>query len=156
MTSQAVDQCLYEGAVLPSERGLHHAMLGACGSVGFEIGSDAGVMPPGQARKIMGLPTATRVCIVFVDGLGLHQLRARSGHTPTIRSFDQWEGITTVAPSTTAAALTSLATGRLPGETGMVSYSVRLGAQRQLTDLITFKNSPVLPQIWQSKPTIFE
>lgn len=140
------------------ERSLHRALLGACGAVGLEIDSAGagGVTAPEQAREIMGLPRAARVCIIFVDGLGFHQLQARRGHVPAIRGLGTWDFITTVVPSTTAAALSSFATGRLPGETGMVGYSVRLGARRQLTDLITFRNSPVPAHVWQSQPTIFE
>ncbi|MCI5825054.1 MAG: alkaline phosphatase family protein [Arcanobacterium sp.] len=152
-----LDQQLLNGAVLPSERGVHNVLLAACGAVGFDI-HDAGanVRKPAAARELMGLPTASQVCIVFVDGLGFHQLDACRGHVPAIRGLGEWRHITTIAPSTTASALSSFSTGQLPGSTGMVGYSVRVGVRRTLTNLITFKNSPIPAQEWQPQPTIFE
>lgn len=60
--------------------------------------------------------------VLFVlDGLGWDQLQARSESTPTLSSMTGGP-ITTVAPSTTATALTSIATGLTPAEHGLVGY----------------------------------
>ena len=51
------------------------------------------------------------------------QLRPRSGLAPTLASgagIDRW--ITSVAPTTTAAALTSITTGRPPSDHGILGY----------------------------------
>ncbi|MEL7156353.1 MAG: alkaline phosphatase family protein [Actinomycetota bacterium] len=60
--------------------------------------------------------------VLFVlDGLGWDQLQARPALTPTMSAMTGGP-ITTVAPSTTATALTSIATGLTPAEHGLVGY----------------------------------
>ncbi len=59
--------------------------------------------------------------LLVLDGLGWDQLVDRWTLAPTLRSFDGGP-ITTVAPSTTATALTSITTGLTPGEHGIVGY----------------------------------
>ena len=67
-----------------------------------------------------------RCVVLFVlDGLGWNQLRTRQGPAPTLSALDGGS-ITTVAPTTTSAALTSITTGRPPGEHGVVGYRVAL------------------------------
>jgi hypothetical protein len=66
---------------------------------------------------------ADRVVLVVLDGLGWNQLEARTGVAPTLAAMDGGS-ITTVAPSTTAAALTSISTGRPPGEHGLLGYRI--------------------------------
>jgi hypothetical protein len=65
-----------------------------------------------------------RSAIVFVvDGLGAHNLAARSGHARFLSSAGSKKDVArTVFPSTTASALTSLLTGTAPGEHGIVGY----------------------------------
>ncbi len=66
----------------------------------------------------------TRVLLV-IDGLGWRQLEPRRARLPTLGAL-RGRAITTVAPSTTAAALTSIATGQPPAAHGILGYSVRL------------------------------
>ena len=66
---------------------------------------------------------AERVVLLVIDGLGWTQLAARPGLTPTLSAM-QGGPITTVAPSTTATALTSITTGMPPGEHGVVGYRI--------------------------------
>lgn len=174
----------------PSERGIQNALLAACGAVGLvptpasTTGQHAPV-PAGvtaehttipadaelpalltqriiQAREIMGLPRAQRVCLVLIDGMGYQQLAARWGHAPKLRALAQGSElgeesfVTSIAPSTTAAALTALATGELPGVTNMLGYALLAGDPPARFDLITFKNAPLPPELWQTQPTIFE
>ncbi|MEM7094387.1 MAG: alkaline phosphatase family protein [Actinomycetota bacterium] len=73
-----------------------------------------------------GVDEARAVVLFVVDGLGWNQLRARTSITPVL-SAGQGGPITTVAPSTTAAALTSISTGAPPGEHGIVGYKIRVG-----------------------------
>lgn len=68
---------------------------------------------------------ADQVVLLVLDGLGWCQLQEHGDRLPTLRSLAGGP-ITTVAPSTTAAALTSIATGLPPGEHGVVGYRVRL------------------------------
>lgn len=68
---------------------------------------------------------ARTVVLLVVDGLGWHQLRRHRSFAPSLAAAsDATPPITTVAPSTTAAALTSLATGAAPGEHGLVGYRI--------------------------------
>jgi hypothetical protein len=64
---------------------------------------------------------ARQVVLLVLDGLGWNQLRARSRIAPVLHAM-VGGAITTVAPSTTAAALTSISTGLEPGEHGIVGY----------------------------------
>ncbi|MEX2293114.1 MAG: alkaline phosphatase family protein [Acidimicrobiales bacterium] len=66
---------------------------------------------------------AERVVLLVVDGLGWNQLASRRGHAPTLHGLDGGP-ITTVAPSTTATALTSISTGLAPGEHGVIGYRI--------------------------------
>ncbi len=79
-----------------------------------------GMAPRPAALGDDGRDAATRVLLVL-DGLGWEQLQDRRHLAPVLAS---WQGgpITTVAPSTTATALTSLTTGLEPGEHGLVGY----------------------------------
>jgi Type I phosphodiesterase / nucleotide pyrophosphatase len=64
------------------------------------------------------------------DGLGWEQLRARSPLAPTLSAADGIErAITSVAPTTTACALTSITTGRPPSDHGLLGYRLALDDQ---------------------------
>lgn len=126
-----------------------------------------------QAAKRLGLDqlgdAQAPLVMVLVDGLGWQMLRECAGHTPNLRRLlADSDYLHTCAPSTTAAALTTLATGVYPGAHAMVGYAVRdpllrgqLGAGHvpgpgDVFDLITFKNSSHDPLTWQSVPTLIE
>lgn len=64
---------------------------------------------------------AEQVVLLLLDGLGWEQLDQRRALAPVLSSMVGGD-ICTVAPSTTATALTSLATGTAPGEHGVVGY----------------------------------
>ncbi|MEY4031130.1 MAG: hypothetical protein RL573_41 [Actinomycetota bacterium] len=69
---------------------------------------------------------AERVVLLLIDGLGWNQLTERGHVAPTISSLTGGS-ITSVAPSTTATALTSLTTGLTPGEHGLIGYRMDMG-----------------------------
>jgi hypothetical protein len=66
-----------------------------------------------------------QVVLLVLDGLGWHQMQAR---TELLRGIPQMAAtrITTVAPTTTATALTSISTGLPPGEHGLIGYRMHL------------------------------
>ena len=66
---------------------------------------------------------ASTVVLFVIDGLGHEQLLARAHLAPTLSAMLRGR-ITTVAPTTTATALTSIATGSSPGEHGVVGYKI--------------------------------
>jgi hypothetical protein len=76
------------------------------------------VAPSWLPASAMG---AERIVLLVLDGLGWNQLTPRRASTPTLSGLDGGP-ITTVAPSTTATALTSISTGLPPGEHGIVGY----------------------------------
>lgn len=78
----------------------------------------ADVPPPWLPAAASG---AERVVLLVIDGLGWAQLASRRRVAPTLDRLDGGP-ITTVAPSTTATALTSISTGLPPGEHGVVGY----------------------------------
>lgn len=64
--------------------------------------------------------------LLTIDGLGWRQLETRAHLAPTLSSVLQGGPVTTVAPSTTSTALTSIASGRAPGEHGVIGYRMAL------------------------------
>ena len=91
--------------------------------------------PPDETPAWMpaGVADASQVVLFVVDGLGWEQLQARLRLAPTLASMTGGS-VTTVAPSTTSTALTSLTTGLPPGEHGVVGY--RIAAQGEVLNVL--------------------
>ena len=110
----------------------------------------------------LGLPAASRVCVVVADGLGRNLLKQKSAHTPFLRSVIQagqgevpvW--LDSAFPSTTAAALASFGTGLPPGQHGMVGYDVLDPEQDKVVNLLGNWDPGVDPLAWQPFPTVLE
>ena len=77
---------------------------------------------------------APQIVLLVLDGLGWEQLTARARLAPTLAGMTGGP-ITTVAPSTTATALTSLTTGLPPANHGVVGYRVRVEGDQVLNVL---------------------
>ena len=69
---------------------------------------------------------AKQVVLLVLDGLGYWQWKEHSALMPSV-SRGEVVSLTTVAPSTTATALTSLTTGLVPGEHGIIGYRMHMG-----------------------------
>ena len=78
-------------------------------------------MPPvvGAARQVV---------LLVLDGLGWDQLQEHRALMPALTSLTGG-AITTVVPTTTATALSSIATGLTPAEHGLIGYRVVLGGE---------------------------
>lgn len=97
-----------------------------------------GIVPAllGPASWSTGLPEwmpavvadARQVVLLVLDGLGWDQLQTRTALAPTIAGLAGGK-ITTVAPTTTSTALSSIATGLTPGEHGLVGYRIVIGGE---------------------------
>lgn len=74
------------------------------------------------------LSHADQIVLLVLDGLGWDQLQSHAHIAPSIAGLDG-RPITSVAPTTTATALTSIATGLTPGEHGVIGYRVVLGGE---------------------------
>jgi predicted AlkP superfamily pyrophosphatase or phosphodiesterase len=86
-------------------------------------------VPEGAATIVPELVAhARQVVLLVLDGLGWEQLRARTTLAPTLNAADGiGRAITSVAPTTTACALTSITTGRPPCEHGLLGYRLAVG-----------------------------
>ena len=105
----------------------------------------------------LGLSPVRAAVVVLVDGLGAAALRARAGHARTLAgALTKGATATTVFPSTTAAALATLATGALPGKHGMVGYSVLDRDEGRVVNQLNGWDEGMDPATWQPLPTVFE
>src|SRR3954447_27075762 len=71
---------------------------------------------------------ARSVVLLVLDGFGWRAIEAARNRLPVLGGLEGGP-ITTVVPSTTAAALTSIASGLPPARHGMVGYRMLLGGQ---------------------------
>ena len=86
------------------------------------LGRTDAAMLPASARA------AEAVVVLALDGLGWHMLEAHRDLVPNLAAM-RGGPITTVAPSTTSAALTSIATGQAPAAHGIVGYRMRVAGE---------------------------
>ena len=98
-------------------RGIIPALLGP---VSWDSGLPAWMPEPVAA--------ADAVVVLVLDGLGWDQLQANRHLMPTVASMVGGP-IQTVAPTTTATALTSITTGLTPAEHGLVGYRMVVGGE---------------------------
>jgi hypothetical protein len=75
------------------------------------------------------VPGARQVVLLVLDGLGWEQLQGFRASAPTLAAATGGP-ITSVVPTTTATALTSLTTGTPPSAHGIVGYRLRVDGDR--------------------------
>ena len=115
---------------------------------------DAASWLPAPARE------AKAVVLLLVDGMGWEQLQDQSELTPVLSAMEGGP-ITTVAPSTTTTALTSLTTGAAPGEHGLIGYQIHI--QGQVLNALRWTAGPkkadarknIVPEQVQTRPAFF-
>ena len=107
----------------PASEPVRPALDGAsvAGIVPALVGGQDGSWIPEVARA------ADAVVLLVLDGLGWNSAQAHTAILPTITAMTG-DRITTVVPSTTATALTSIATGLAPAQHGVLGYRMRDGA----------------------------
>ncbi|WP_282851560.1 alkaline phosphatase family protein [Gulosibacter sediminis] len=112
-------------------------------------------VPSPDATGRLDLPEVRGAIVILVDGLGAHQLRARSGHARTItRAWN--DGTAQSFPSTTVSGITSLTTASRAGDHGMVAYSVWDREQRMYLNQLSGWGTNMPPDTWQLRDTVFE
>ncbi|WP_246071707.1 alkaline phosphatase family protein [Miniimonas arenae] len=139
-----------------------------------DVARSLGAVLPDLPGAGLDLSAGERAVVVLVDGLGAEALTARAGHAPVLRGMladaaAAGEPHASAGyPSTTAASLGSFGTGRSPGETGLLGYSLRcpdaaalgLPPADQLVNLVSWTAGPGAPvpdaRTWQPLPTVFE
>jgi hypothetical protein len=105
----------------------------------------------------LGLPPVNRAVVLLVDGLGAEQLRQRSGHARTLSAaLTKTAVIDSGFPTTTAAALATLTTGKPPGEHGLVGYTALDTGNDRVINQLTGWDDRLDPSTWQRAQTIFE
>ncbi|WP_260855591.1 alkaline phosphatase family protein [Curtobacterium sp. 9128] len=100
----------------------------------------------------IALRPARSAVVVLVDGLGAGALGARAGHARFLTGTRK--RLRSGFPTTTAAALTTLTTGRAPGVHGVVGYSGWNPDTRTVMNLLGGWDSEV-PAGWLLTPTLF-
>ncbi len=104
----------------------------------------------------LDLQPAARACLLVVDGLGWELLRDHQAAAPFLAELTMTgRPLTAGFPATTVTSLTSLGTGRPPGQHGMLGYQVAVPGQGRLLNALRWDRS-IDPVAWQPGPTIFE
>lgn len=107
-------------------------------------------------REQWSLPSTQRVCVVLVDGLGMHPLRNRSGHAPFLKKFlDGAYTLESDFPSTTATSMGSFGTGLPPGQHGLLGYLVHDRDSGITLNELAW-DAEIDPVAWQNRETLFE
>ncbi len=116
----------------------------------------ASVATPGFT-DVLGLPSAAAACVLLVDGLGATLVREHADDAPVLHAALNAGGrdLTTGFPSTTAASVASIGTGRTPGEHGVVGYQVAIPGAGRLMNSLRW-DPAVDPMQWQPAATAFE
>ena len=104
----------------------------------------------------LGLPPAERVCLLVIDGLGWELLRDHPAAAPFLSELAaSGRPLTAGFPATTVTSLSSLGTGRPPGQHGMLGYQVAVPGQGWLLNALRWDRR-LDPLRWQAGSTIFE
>ena len=115
----------------------------------------ASVGVPGEANPLQLLP-AGRACLLVIDGLGWELLREHPAAAPFLSELAiSGQPLTAGFPATTVTSLTSLGTGRPPGQHGMLGYQVAVPGTGRLLNPLRWDDR-VDPLKWQRGSTIFE
>lgn len=104
-------------------------------------------------RSLAGLPPAAlrpykKVVLLLLDGLGAKQLHRfiLSGKGQKFLALHPWQKITTACPATTAAVVTSLATGASPTEHAILGWHLHLsdlGMDGTILPFVTRMDTPI-------------
>ena len=115
------------------------------------------LLAPGASTDLLPAEVvdARTVVLLVIDGLGWHQLQAHARVAPTLAGL-AGHAITTIAPSTTSVALTSIVTGTHPGEHGVIGY--RIDVDGDVLNLLSWRTphgdarDRIVPEEFQTVP----
>jgi len=140
-------------AVVESSRPVLPQYDGACtANVARPLVEDPASAPEWMPDAVRG---ADQIVFLVLDGLGWTQMESRRSF---LRGLAVMEAapITTVAPTTTATALTSISTGLTPGEHGVVGYRILIDGD--VLNVLRWSNSKgdaretIPPEVVQPAP----
>jgi hypothetical protein len=110
---------------------------------------------PGE-RNPLGLAATDRACLLVIDGMGWELLREHPAAAPFLAELARsGRPLTAGFPATTVTSLSSLGTGRPPGQHGMLGYQVAVPGTGRLLNGLRWDDR-VDPLAWQPETTIFE
>ena len=118
------------------------------------------------AEGPLEIDPAARACLLLVDGLGFELVRAHAHDAPFLSSLlAAAPPLTTGFPSSTAVSLSSIGTGRPPGEHGIVGFTMAIPGYDRSMNMLRWAlhGRPeqalldvVVPEQMQPAPTAFE
>ena len=127
------------------------AVLTCLGQPGLGEVGEAG------ARPGLDLPPSDRVVVLLVDGLGLDAVIDHAdlaAYLATLLAAPASRRLTSVFPTTTPIALTSLGTGLTPGQHGITGLLLRLTTGQVVNTLAIPAQTDL--RVLQPQPTVFD
>jgi hypothetical protein len=113
----------------------------------------------------LAIEPVAKACLLLVDGLGWELLRDHPDAAPFLNAA-AGEPLTTGFPATTAASISSVATGMAPGEHGLVGYTMALPGYERAFNTLTWSlyglgprvdlRGEVVPEAFQPQATLAE
>ncbi|MBV9794061.1 MAG: alkaline phosphatase family protein [Actinobacteria bacterium] len=121
-----------------------------------ELGASILAALGGSDANPLGLPASRKVCLLVVDGLGWELLRDHPAAAPFLNELAMnSQPLAAGFPATTVTSLTSLGTGRPPGQHGVLGYQVAIPGEHKLLNGLRWDDR-IDPARWQPRPTIYE
>jgi hypothetical protein len=115
-----------------------------------------GGLPADPLGLTEALGGARRVVVLLVDGLGADLLRAHAHLAPTLAGLAQPVGeLSAPCPSTTPVSLATFGTGLPPGSHGILGFVTDVPGENRTLNHVQWGDDPD-PDVWQSRPTVFE
>jgi hypothetical protein len=103
-------------------------------------------------RFSLGSPR--HIVVFLVDGLGLSNIESSSGYARFLSTCPSLGELTTVFPSTTAAAMASLATGTSPAVHGILGYRVWSPERSELVNQLNGIDDREVEGGWLNAPSL--
>lgn len=117
-------------------------------------------------NPVLEVAACARACVLVIDGLGFELVRAHARQAPFLASLlASSQPLTSGFPSTTAVSLSSIGTGRTPGEHGIVGFTMAMPGYDRSVNMLrwalhgepaTSLLENVVPEQFQDRPTAFE
>lgn len=120
---------------------------------------------PGFANAL-GVEPSPRVALLVIDSLGLELVRKHAAQAPFLASLlASGTPLSSGFPSSTAVSLSSLGTGRTPGEHGIVGFTMAVPGYDRSVNMLRWALhggssrdliEEIVPERFQDQPTAFE
>jgi hypothetical protein len=115
---------------------------------------------------VLGIDPAPRVALLVIDSLGFELIRVHERQAPFLASLlASSRPLSSGFPSSTAVSLSSLGTGRTPGEHGIVGFTMAVPGYDRSVNMLRWALhggsardliEEMVPERFQDQPTAFE